>query len=98
MKVTVYHVLVVVGQSVSNMSDNYKFFQNDKCEYFLCHTISKDKEDDFNCLFCYCPLNQYSDCGGNYSVLSNGWKDCSNCTIPHFNYDYIINKLTELRE
>ena len=37
------------------------------------------------------------DCGGNYVLLSNGWKDCSNCMIPHApdGYDYIIKKLIE---
>jgi hypothetical protein len=78
------------------MSDNYKFFQNIKCGYFPCHKVPKGKEKDFNCMLCYCPLYQYSDCGGNYSVLSNGIKDCSNCTIPHFSYDYVINKLKSI--
>jgi len=30
-------------------------------------------------------------------MLDNGWKDCSNCTIPHFNYDYIVSKLREVK-
>lgn len=69
---------------------SYKFFQNDKCEYFPCHA----PQEDFNCMFCFCPLYQ-KDCGGNYTILSNGIKDCSSCIIPHFNYDYIIEKLRE---
>ena len=36
------------------MSEYYKFFQNKKCEYFPCH--KGIPEEDFNCLFCYCPL------------------------------------------
>jgi len=79
------------------MSEKYKFFQNKECEYYPCHKITEDKEIQFSCMFCYCPLNQYSDCGGNYKVLSNGWKDCSQCTLPHFSYDYIVNKLIELQ-
>lgn len=41
---------------------------------------------------------KHTNCGGNYIVLDNGWKDCSNCLIPRYNYDYIINKLIELHE
>ncbi len=33
---------------------HYNFFQNKECEYFPCH--KGVKEEDFNCLFCYCPL------------------------------------------
>lgn len=72
---------------------SYKFFQNDKCEYFPCHMTS-DK-GNFNCLFCYCPLYHIENCGGNHIILDNGLKDCSKCLIPHKQYDYIINKLTE---
>lgn len=78
------------------MEEDYKFYQNKKCKYFPCHdNINKDK---FNCMFCYCPLYPYDDCGGNYEILDNGWKDCSNCTIPHQGkkgYDYIVKKLKE---
>lgn len=34
-------------------------------------------------------------CGGNYKILSNGIKDCSDCIIPHFNYDYVIEKIIQ---
>lgn len=74
---------------------SYNFIQNKSCEFFPCHTISKDKEECFNCLMCFCPLHHMEDCGGNYIILDNGVKDCSNCTIPHFNYDYVIKKLME---
>ena len=33
------------------------------------------------------------ECGGQFHILDNGWKDCSNCTIPHYSYDYVIQKL-----
>ncbi|WP_291579991.1 cysteine-rich small domain-containing protein [Clostridium sp. UBA6640] len=76
------------------MSENYKFFQHKKCEFFPCHKV-KD-EDKFNCLFCYCPLYFLEECGGNKSDF-NGVKDCSNCMIPHSQngYDYIFNKIVE---
>ena len=35
-------------------TENYKFFQHKACEFFPCHE-TKDI-DNFNCLFCYCPL------------------------------------------
>ena len=72
---------------------SYKYFQNKTCEYFPCHHICN--ADDFNCLFCYCPLYNLENCGGNHSFLENGVKDCSNCLIPHKQYEYIISKLVE---
>lgn len=74
---------------------SYNFFKNEQCEYFPCHTTN-DK-DNFNCLFCYCPLYPFEKCGGNYTILSNGWKDCSKCLIPHKQYDVIIERLVELK-
>ncbi|MEG0292249.1 MAG: cysteine-rich small domain-containing protein [Anaerovoracaceae bacterium] len=73
--------------------ENYKFFNNNKCEYFPCHNV-KEKEK-FNCLFCFCPLYALGDkCGGNFKFMENGTKDCSNCLIPHTegSYDYIMKK------
>lgn len=75
------------------MSKNYEFVQNKNCEYFPCHEgIS---EDEFNCLFCFCPLYMLGEaCGGNYKY-TNGVKDCSDCTIPHGknSYKYIMSKM-----
>lgn len=78
------------------MKNSYRFFCNRECEWFPCH--STRSPDTFNCLFCFCPLSPYEDCGGSYIMLDNGWKDCTNCLIPHNNYDYIIDKLKELHE
>lgn len=75
------------------MSEHYKFFQNKKCEYFPCHQVKNT--DDFNCLFCYCPLYMLKEkCGGNYKY-TNGIKDCSDCRIPHTAkaYDYVMSKM-----
>ena len=33
---------------------HYSFFQHKECEFFPCHPT--DHPEDFNCLFCYCPL------------------------------------------
>ena len=35
-------------------SRHYAFYQNTQCEYFPCHKTAHP--EDFNCLFCYCPL------------------------------------------
>lgn len=64
------------------MNNNSNFFQNKNCPYFPCHKTENLQE--FNCMFCYCPLYTLADkCGGNYKILSNGIKDCSNCIISH---------------
>ena len=75
------------------MKNSFKFFNNCDCEYFPCHKV--ENKEEFNCLFCFCPLYRIDDCGGNCVYLDNGVKDCSNCLIPHnaSNYDYIIDKL-----
>lgn len=47
--------------------EGFDFFQNRACEYFPCHKGVAD--EDFNCLFCYCPLYLLGDeCGGNLSI------------------------------
>ena len=77
----------------------YKFFSHKECDFFPCHEVKN--EDDFNCLFCYCPLYTLGDrCGGNFTYLENGIKDCSNCMIPHNKgaYDYIMGKCETLME
>ena len=76
------------------MSEYYKFVQNQKCEFFPCHKT--DDEENFNCLFCYCPLYMLGeDCGGNFNYLESGIKDCSNCLVPHGknSYEYIMKKM-----
>ena len=79
--------------------EHYKFNQNRKCEFFPCHKGIKD--GDFNCLFCYCPLYALGDkCGGNFTYLENGIKDCSNCLVPHRkeNYEKIMEKMGAVME
>lgn len=79
------------------MSENYKFICHSQCEYFPCH--QGINEEDFNCLFCYCPLYMLGEkCGGNFQYTSNGVKTCINCGIPHNrkNYNYIIDKFSDI--
>ena len=76
---------------------NYAFFQNTKCEYFPCHPT--DRPEDFNCLFCYCPLFALGKkCGGNCKYTKDGVKDCSACLVPHKreNFDYVNSKFKEI--
>ena len=77
--------------------ENYKYFQHKTCEYFPCHKT--DKPEDFNCLFCYCPLYALGkDCGGNFTYTETGVKDCSGCLIPHRreNYERIMAKMEQI--
>ena len=62
--------------------NNSGFFCNRECEYFPCHET--DDPDNFNCMFCYCPLYMLGDqCGGDFSYISGGIKDCSGCLKAH---------------
>ena len=79
--------------------EHYKFFQNRKCEFFPCHKGINDA--DFSCLFCYCPLYALGDrCGGSFTYLENGIKDCSGCVRPHRreNYEVILEKMGQVLE
>ena len=59
-----------------------RFFQNRECRYFPCHTGVP--EEEFNCLFCYCPLYTLGrKCGGNYVYTEKNIKSCKDCTFPH---------------
>ena len=80
-------------------TENYKFFQHRKCEFFPCHKT--EDEENFNCLFCYCPLYALGEnCGGNFKYTEDGIKDCSDCLVPHKkkNYEYIMSKFDEIVE
>ena len=56
--------------------------------------------DNFNCLFCYCPLYLKEDCPGNPQYMEKNRKKikiCTNCTFPHQpeNYTKIVQILKE---
>ena len=76
----------------------YSYFCNRECEFFPCHNADSD---NFNCLFCYCPLYALGECcGGNFSYLPNGVKDCSACVFPHLreNYGAVVERFGNLVE
>ena len=77
------------------MPNSYKFFENKDCVFFPCHEI---EENEFNCIFCYCPLYFLGDkCGGNFKNVGDGIKDCTHCLIPHKpgGYEYVMGKIGE---
>ena len=77
------------------MNNDFHYFRNEDCRYFPCHdTVPRE---EFNCLFCYCPLMFIDDCKGNYTLLENGFKDCSNCTRNHDkdSWKFIVARLRE---
>lgn len=91
------NALFSVGGSV--MGENFKYFRHDSCEYFPCHCA--DGMEEFNCLFCYCPLYALgSGCGGNFSYTEDGVKDCSACLIPHrrSGYEYILKQYDRIND
>lgn len=72
----------------------YSFFSHKDCEYFPCH--AGIAEEEFNCLFCYCPRYPLgTTCGGNFVIAENGIKDCSGCNFPHHreNYDAVTGEV-----
>ena len=81
------------------MNHSHRFFRNQDCEYFPCHSGANPER--FNCMFCYCPLYALGDqCGGNCKYIAGEVKDCSGCLIPHQpeGYDYINSKFELLAE
>jgi Zn-finger protein len=80
---------------MSTPKPSHRFVSNTACEYFPCHRT--DHPERFNCLFCFCPLYFLEDCGGRFTLLASGNKDCSACKLPHApeGYDYVLVKLRE---
>ena len=63
---------------------SYKYFENERCEFFPCHP---DSTKGHNCMFCKCPLYNDDACvgvqNGDGKFLDNGFKDCTECTYNH---------------
>ena len=93
---------ILLYDSMKNESwknKQYSFFSHKECEYFPCHSAADP--DNFNCLFCYCPLYFLGPhCGGSFSYLPNGHKDCSTCLYPHIkeNYGEIVARYQEIAQ
>lgn len=83
----------------SEKRPEYSFFCHKRCEYFPCHKT--EHPDDFNCLFCYCPLYALGpDCGGNFHYTDKGIKSCEDCMLPHSpaGYRYVLSKYPQIAE
>ena len=84
---------------MAEQTKHYAFFQNRACEYFPCH--EGVAEEDFNCLFCFCPLYALGrKCGGSFAYTGKGRKSCMNCTFPHqrAHYDLIMARYSEIAD
>ena len=80
-------------------SNNYSFFNHKECEYFPCHETAHPEE--FNCLFCYCPLYTLGpNCGGNFTYTESGIKNCKDCMVPHSKngYEHVLSKFSQIAE
>lgn len=79
------------------MRNTSRFFKNTDCSYFPCH--GGVDADDFNCLFCYCPLYTREVCPGSPDFITKDGgsvvKRCVGCAFPHRpeNYERIISLL-----
>ena len=75
----------------------HAYFSRRECEYFPCH--DDVAEEEFNCLFCYCPMNSLENCLGRPVYFKNKegklMKDCTGCSYPHdpAHYDAIMEFL-----
>lgn len=82
---------------MAEQTQNHQFFQNTACKYFPCH--EGIPPEDFNCLFCYCPLYALGrKCGGNCTYTEKGYKSCKNCSFPHQreNYDAVLARYGDI--
>jgi len=89
----------VEEKKASRARKKYTFFRHSECEYFPCHQT--DDEENFNCLFCYCPLYALGEkCEGNFRYTEKGVKDCTACIFPHEkeNYGEILERYGEIME
>lgn len=67
---------------IQKNTHDYPFFTHRSCEFFPCH--EGVDPDDFNCLFCYCPLYALGpECGGDFTYTKKGVKNCKACSLPH---------------
>ena len=82
------------------MKASSSFFQNRDCEHFPCH--EGVALDEFNCLFCYCPLYGLGDaCGGSFRYSASGVKVCTDCTLLHVGdagAEIVRQRFPELKE
>ncbi|MBQ8655365.1 MAG: cysteine-rich small domain-containing protein [Clostridia bacterium] len=82
---------------MADQMQSHQFFQNTACEFFPCH--GDISAEDFNCLFCFCPLYALGRaCGGNCTYTEKGRKSCTECSFPHErkNYDAVLARYGDI--
>ena len=81
-------------------SSAYPFFSHTACPYFPCHKGLAP--ENFNCLFCYCPLYALGDaCGGRFRYNDKGVKVCTDCFLPHVRDEgtrMVYDRFSELKD
>ena len=89
-----YMTVIIIKNRKQPEEKHYKFFQNRACEMFPCHKGEGAPDaENFNCLFCYCPLYALGkNCGGNFYYTEKGVKSCINCSFPHKKENYELMK------
>lgn len=82
------------------MENGTRFFSNRACAHFPCH--AGVDPDEFNCLFCYCPLYALGPtCGGDFHYNEKGYKVCTDCTRLHegdVGLEFVMERFGELAE
>ncbi|MBR6230927.1 MAG: metal-binding protein [Lachnospiraceae bacterium] len=79
------------------MDNSSRFFENRSCEYFPCH----EGLENFNCLFCYCPMYWFKECLGDPKFIKTKEgkiiKACTDCTFPHVpeHYDAVMEFIAD---
>ncbi|MFR6561455.1 MAG: cysteine-rich small domain-containing protein [Eubacterium ventriosum] len=76
----------------------FSYFSHRKCEFFPCHKNADG--NNFNCLFCYCPLYTLGDkCGWRIlGIWIMGLRIARDCLYPHFkeNYGKVVERFSEI--
>lgn len=90
---------VMNGSMRTSVEDTSRFYSNYTCKYFPCH---KTDSEQFNCIFCYCPMYYLHACLGKPKYMQSGGstiKDCTECDYSHRpeNYGNIIGYLIEMK-
>lgn len=96
-----YNIVIHICKGLRDLVADKKcsYFSHRECEYFPCHP-GADPEN-FNCLFCWCPLYLLGPrCGGSFVISADGRKDCSGCLYPHRreSYEEIVRWYSEIEE
>jgi Zn-finger protein len=79
------------------LKNSFRYFRNTDCKYFPCHKVNPD---EFNCLFCFCPV-YFAICPGTPEYIEKDgtvYKNCADCEYPHIpeNYDAVVECISLL--